>query len=56
MLRDFLFLILFFVLLVTWLIVWAALHLVGGAIHILLALAILFLIIHLFRGHGHRAV
>lgn len=48
--RDFIFLILFIFLLVAWLIVWAALHLAGGAIHLLLAFAVLFLIVHLFRG------
>ncbi|HUA86445.1 MAG TPA: hypothetical protein VMB85_21455 [Bryobacteraceae bacterium] len=56
MLRDFIFLILFFALFIAWLIVWAALHVVAGAIHILLALAVIFLVIHLFRRRGPRAV
>lgn len=42
----FLFLILFFVLLAAWIICWAALHLAGGFIHILLILAVIFLIVH----------
>ena len=48
------FLAFFIVLLVAWLIVWAGLHLVGGAIHILLALAVISLIVHFVRGR--RAV
>jgi hypothetical protein len=48
------FLALFILLLVAWLIVWAALHLVGGGIHLLLVLAIIFLIVHFARGR--RAV
>ena len=55
MLRDFIFLILFFVLLVVWLIIWAGLHLAGGAIHLLIALAVLALVIHLFRRVRHGA-
>ncbi len=35
---------------IAWLIVWAALHLVGGGIHLLLALPIIFLIVHFVRG------
>jgi Family of unknown function (DUF5670) len=56
MIRDFLFLVLFFVLLVTWLIFWAALHITGGLIHLLLIFAVIALVIHLFRGAGRRAV
>ena len=48
-LTDFIFLFLFICLLVAWLIVWAALHLAGGAIHLLLVLAVIFLIVHLFH-------
>ncbi len=44
------FLALFIILLVAWLIVWAGLHVVGGAIHLLLALAVIFLIVHFVRG------
>lgn len=50
LLGDFIFLMLFILLLVAWLILWAALHLAGGAIHLLLILAVIFLIVHLFRG------
>lgn len=49
-LSDFIFLVLFFVLLVAWLVLWAALHIAGGAIHLLLVVAVIFLIMHLFRG------
>lgn len=47
---DAIFLVLFFLMLVTWLILWAALHIAGGAIHLLLGLAVMFLILHLFRS------
>lgn len=46
---DFLFLILFFVLIAVWLIMWIGFHLVGGAIHLLLIIAVISLILHLFR-------
>ncbi len=49
---DFLFLILFFFLLAVWLIAWAAFHVVGGAIHLLLVLAVICLVLHLFRSRG----
>ena len=52
-LADFLFLILFLVLLVLWLVMWTALHITGGAIHLLLVIAFIALIVHLFRG-GRR--
>ncbi len=47
---DFIFLIFFFILLVAWLVVWAGLHLASGAIHLLLVLAVIFLIVHFVRG------
>lgn len=50
LLSDFFFLMLFFVFLVAWLVAWAAFHIVGGGIHLLLGLAVVFLIIHLMRG------
>jgi hypothetical protein len=53
-LRGFLFLFLFFLFLAGWLIAWVAFHVMAGGIHILLALAVIFLLIHLFRG-GRRA-
>jgi hypothetical protein len=50
MLRDFLFLILFFLLLGIWATSWLAFHVAGGLIHLLLIVAVIFLIMHLFRG------
>jgi hypothetical protein len=49
------FLILFIFFLVDWIVFWGILHLVGGGIHLLLVLAIIFLIAHLFRHHRHPA-
>jgi hypothetical protein len=46
---DFIFLIFFIILLVAWLIVWAALHVAGGAVHLLLAIAVICLIVHFVR-------
>lgn len=50
LLGDFIFFILFMGLLVLWLIMWALLHVAGGAIHLLLIIALVSLILHLFRG------
>ena len=47
---DFIFLILFVLLIGAWLMFWAAFHIAGGAIHLLLIVAAIFLILHLFRG------
>ncbi len=47
--RDFLFLGLFFVFLIIWLIAWAAFHVAGGLIHILLVVAVISLIMHFVR-------
>jgi len=47
---DFLFLILFFVVLGAWVMLWAMFHLAGGVIHLLLIIAAISLILHLFRG------
>ena len=44
------FLILFIVLLVVWLLGWAAFHVAGGLIHLLLIIAVIFLILHFVRG------
>jgi hypothetical protein len=44
------FLIAFFVLLVMWAMGFLAFHVAGGLIHILIVLAVISLIIHLFRG------
>jgi hypothetical protein len=49
-LADFIFLFLFFILLAVWLVGWLAFHVAAGGIHLLLVLAVVFLIIHLFRG------
>lgn len=50
LLTDFFFLFLFFVLLVAWLMAWAAFHIAGGAIHLLLVVAVVSLLIHFLRG------
>ncbi|MBV9769654.1 MAG: hypothetical protein JOZ32_08795 [Bryobacterales bacterium] len=47
---DFIFLILFLLLLGGWLLFWLAFHIAGGAIHLLLIVAVIFLVLHLFRG------
>ena len=49
MIRDFLFLMLFFVLLAVWGVAWLAFHVAGGMIHLLLILAVICLIVHFFR-------
>jgi len=54
MIRDFIFLILFFVLFGIWALGWLAFHAAGGLIHLLLIIAVISLILHLFRGR--RAV
>jgi Family of unknown function (DUF5670) len=52
MIRDFVFLVLFFILLMIWAAGWLAFHIAGGMIHLLLILAVVFLIVHLFRGRS----
>lgn len=54
MLRGLLFIFLFFIFLAGWLIAWVAFHVAAAGIHILLALAVVFLIVHLIRS-GRRA-
>ena len=44
------FLILFVFLLVLWLLGWAAFHVAGGLIHLLLVLAVIAIIVHFVRG------
>ncbi|MBV9294682.1 MAG: lmo0937 family membrane protein [Acidobacteriaceae bacterium] len=44
------FLILFFVLLIGWLVAWAAYHVAGGMVHLLLIIAVIALILHFVRG------
>jgi hypothetical protein len=46
----FIFLILFFLLTVIWLTAWAAFHVAGGLIHLLLIVAVISLLAHLFTG------
>ena len=46
----FLFLILFFFLIVVWLVGWAAFHVAGGLIHLLLLFALISLVIHFVSG------
>jgi hypothetical protein len=48
----FMLLALFVVLLVMWLLGFAAFHVAGGLIHLLLILAVIALIVHLFRGRS----
>ncbi len=50
MFRDFIFLILFFVLIGVWLAGWAAFHIAGGLIHLLLILAVVSLVVHFVSG------
>lgn len=49
---DFFFLMLFFVLVVVWLLAWGAFHIAGGAIHLLLILAVISLVVHMMRGRS----
>jgi hypothetical protein len=51
-LADFFFLILFFVLVVVWIVSWAAFHVAGGMIHLLLLIAVISLIVHFVRGRN----
>jgi hypothetical protein len=50
MIRDFIFLVLFFFLIGIWAVSWLAFHVAGGFIHLLLIVAAISLILHLFRG------
>lgn len=52
LITDFLFLILFFVLIGAWLLLWIGLHLAGGMIHLLLLIAVIALVMHLVRGRS----
>ncbi len=47
---DFVFLALFFFFFIVWLLAWTAFHVAGGAIHLLLLVALISLVVHLFRG------
>ena len=46
------FLVAFFVLLVLWALGFLAFHVAGGLIHLLVVLAVISLIVHLFRGRS----
>jgi len=46
------FVILFVVLVVLWLLGWLTFQAAGGLIHILLVVAVIFLVIHFVRGRG----
>jgi hypothetical protein len=46
----FIFLILFFLLLMTWVVGFVAFHVAGGLIHLLLVVAAIFLILHVVMG------
>ncbi len=48
-LTDFVFLFLFLVLIAIWLVSWVAFHVAGAFLHLLLILAVISLIIHIFR-------
>ncbi len=50
LIADFIFLILFVICLVGWLLAWAAFHVAGGGVHLLLVLAVIWLIVHFMRG------
>ena len=52
MIRDFIFLVLFFVLLGVWVVGWLAFHVAGGLIHLLLIIAVVSLVLHLVRGRS----
>ena len=49
-LADFAFLILAIIFLVGWLVAWAAFHIAGGFVHLLIVIAVLALILHFARG------
>ena len=46
------FMILFFVLLVMWVLGFAAFHVAGGMIHLLLIIAVISLVMHFVRGRS----
>jgi hypothetical protein len=46
----FIFLILFVILLVSWVLGFAAFHIAGGLIHLLLVVAVIFLVLHVLFG------
>jgi uncharacterized membrane protein (DUF485 family) len=55
LLTDFIFIVLFFVLLIGWILAWVAFHVAGGLVHLLLIFAVIALVLHFVRG-GRRTV
>jgi hypothetical protein len=51
-LADFFFLVMFFVLVAVWLVAWAAMHVSGGAVHLILIIAVISLVVHFMRGRS----
>jgi hypothetical protein len=49
------FLMLAMILAAIWVVLWLALHVTGGLIHVLIALAVISFIVHLFRGRPAAA-
>jgi uncharacterized membrane protein (DUF485 family) len=49
---DSIFLLLFFVLLIGWAVAWAAFHVAGGLVHLLLIVAVISLVMHLVRSRS----
>lgn len=54
LLTDFIFIVLFFVLLIVWVFAWLAFHVAGGLVHLLLIFAVIALILHFVRGGARR--
>jgi len=50
LLTDLIFLVLFVFVMIVWLLAWAAFRVTGGGVHLLLVLAAIFLISHIYRG------
>lgn len=50
LISDFIFLVLFVVFLLVWLVSWAAFHIAGGFVHLLLVIALISLVLHFVRG------
>ncbi len=51
-LTDSIFLVLFIVLVIGWIVAWAAFHVAGGLIHLLLLFAVIALVMHFVRGRS----
>ena len=50
LIRDFIFLVIFFILIVAWGLAWLAFHVTAGTIHVLLAIAVVMPILHFISG------